>query len=133
MSSPPDSNAPYWAETIPMSTPFDPALLMPRLLNLTPHCLMIHTPDGVVTLPRPGAVARVATVSVPAAPVGAIPTCLTSLGHITDLPDPQPGVILIVSGMVAAAAPRADIMSPGDLVRDEAGRAIGCRGLRRSC
>jgi len=102
-------------------------------INLTPHTLNIHTPSGVVTVAPSGNVARVATVSVPAATVGGIPTVVTTHGEVTGLPAPQPGVILVVSGMVASAAPREDVMSPGDLVRDEAGRPVGCQGLRRSC
>jgi len=103
-----------------------------KLVNLTPHTLNIHTPDKVVNLPPSGAVARVATVSVPAAPMGGIPTVTTSFGEVTGLPEPQHGVTLVVSGMVASAAPRDDVLSPGDLVRDENGRPVGCRGLRRS-
>jgi len=102
-------------------------------VNLTPHSLAIHTPTGVVTLAPSGEVARVATVNTEAAPVGGIPTCTTTTGEVTGLPDPQEGVFLVVSGMVASAAPRPDVFSPGDLVRDESGRPIGCKGLRRSC
>lgn len=103
-------------------------------VNLTPHTLNIHHPCGVFSLPPSGEVARVATVEVDAAPVGhtAIPTVITSYGEVTGLPDPVAGVMLIVSGMVASASPRGDVMSPGPLVRDEGGRPIGCRGLRRS-
>ncbi len=104
-----------------------------KFINLTPHALSVHTPSGVVTLPRTDTIARVATVSVPAAPVGGIPTVTTTFGEVTNLPAPQPGVILVVSGMVASASPREDVMSPGDLVRDDGGKPIGCRGLRRSC
>jgi hypothetical protein len=62
----------------------------------------------------------------------AVPTVRTSYGEVTGLPDPQVGVVFIVSGMVASAAPREDVMSPGELVRDAQGRIIGCYGLRRS-
>ena len=134
-------------------------------VNLTPHALNIHTPEGVVTVPPSGTVARVATVSVEAAPIRltptachgecggcgqsldpsgegcicpelgvpwSIPTVVSSYGEVTGLPDPQLGVAYIVSGMVASAAPRPDVFSPGDLVRDESGRPVGCKGLRRS-
>ena len=104
-----------------------------RFINLTPHALNVHTGNGVITLPSSGEVARVATVSVEAAPIGGIPTVRTTTGAVTGLPAPQPGDLLVVSGMVAAAAPREDVLSPGDLVRDESGRPVGCRGLRRSC
>ena len=103
------------------------------IINLTPHVLNVHAPSGVVTLAPSGEVARVATVSVEAPPVEGLPTVVTSFGEVTGLPDPQPGVILVVSGMVASAAHRPDVMSPGDLVRDDGGKPIGCRGLRRSC
>ena len=101
-------------------------------VNLTPHTLNIHTGNGVTNIAPSGDVARVATVSVEAAPVGGIPTCTTTFGEVTGLPAPAEGVFFIVSGMVASAAPRPDVLSPGDLVRDESGRPIGCRGLRRS-
>jgi hypothetical protein len=104
-----------------------------RFVNLTPHALNIHTPSSVVTIAPSGEVARVATVSVEAAPVGGVPTVTTTFGEVAGLPDPEEGTVFIVSGMVASAAPRGDVMSPGDLVRDASGRPIGCKGLRRSC
>lgn len=102
-------------------------------VNLTPHSLNIHTGNGVVTIAPSGEVARVATVSVEADPIGGIPTVTTSFGEVTGLPEPVEGTLFIVSGMVASAAPREDVLSPGDLVRDESGRPVGCQGLRRSC
>ena len=102
-------------------------------INLTPHALNIHAPGGVVTIPPSGEVARVATVSEEAAPVGGIPTVTTACGEVTGLPAPVEGTVFVGSGLVASAAPRDDVLSPGDLVRDESGRPVGCRGLRRSC
>ena len=104
-----------------------------NLVNLTPHTIHIHTPEGVVTLAPSGEVARVATVSVEAEDIGGIPTVRTTTGEVTGLPAPVEGKVFVVSGMVASAAPREDVMSPGDLVRDDSGRPIGCQGLRRSC
>lgn len=101
-------------------------------VNLTPHALNIHTGNGVVTLAPSGTVARVATVNEEVDDVGGIPTVRTSFGEVTGLPEPVEGTVFIVSGMVASAAPRGDVMSPGDLVRDESGRPCGCKGLRRS-
>ena len=102
------------------------------LVNLTPHRLNIHTPGGVINVAPSGDIARVSTLDTPAGFVGGIPTVRTTLGEVTGLPDPIDGTIYIVSGMVAGAAPRPDVFSPGDLVRDDSGRPIGCRGLRRS-
>ena len=110
-----------------------------KFVNLTPHTLNVHTPEGVVNIAPLGddlntniLVARVVQVSVPAAPVGGIPTVNTSYGEVTGLPAPVAGTAYIVSGMVASAAPREDVFSPGTLVRDENGRPVGCKGLRRS-
>ena len=100
--------------------------------NLTPHTLNVHTPEGVVNIEPSGTVARVATVSTEAAPVGGLPTVRTAYGKVTGLPAPVLETIYVVSGMVASAAPREDVMSPGDLVRDEDNRPCGCLGLRRS-
>ena len=101
-------------------------------INLTPHTLNVHTNNQTLVIPPSGEIARVASVSVEAEAIGDVPTVRTQLGEVTGLPDPVEGVFLIVSGMVASAAPRGDVLSPGDLVRDEGGRPIGCRGLRRS-
>lgn len=45
------------------------------------------------------------------------------------LPEPEAGTVLIASAMVADAVRRPDVMSPGELVRNEAGQPIGCKGL----
>jgi hypothetical protein len=109
---------------------------MTKFVNLTPHTLNILTrelaTDVEFSLTPSGEVARVASANTWAGDVGGIPTYTTTYGEVTGLPAPSAGVVLIVSGMVAAALRRYDVMSPGDLVRDEAGRPIGCRGLRRS-
>ena len=46
------------------------------------------------------------------------------------LPAPAPGVRLVVSRLVAAAAPdREDLLVPDKLVRDQFGRVTGCERL----
>ena len=55
----------------------------------------------------------------------------TTYGDIEGLPEPLEDTIFVVSGMVAGqVADRPDVFSPGPLVRDDAGRVIGCAGLR---
>lgn len=105
-----------------------------EIINLTPHTLNIHTGnDTVVTIEKHGTpAARVSTSRTPSRVVNGIPTFHVEFGEVENLPAPQEGCIFIVSGMVAAAAPREDIFSPGELVRDEAGRPIGCLGLTTS-
>ena len=59
-----------------------------------------------------------------------IPISSSSYGEVVDLPAPQVGVYYIVSRLVMSACPnRQDLLVPNDLVRDEAGRVIGCRSL----
>ena len=107
--------------------------------NLTPHPLYVKAQDGeYVTIPPSGDVARVIYDRLPpeqvridgheiAVAVAGVPR------EIIGLPDPEPGVVLIVAKAVADAAPahRGDMMSPGRLIRDEDGTVIGCDGLTR--
>ena len=53
--------------------------------------------------------------------------------EIVGLPEPEEDVILIVANAVSDAAPayRGDLMSPGNLIRNEDGTVIGCDGLTR--
>jgi hypothetical protein len=51
-------------------------------------------------------------------------------GVVTGLPEPQPDTVYLVSGMVRMAMPeRTDLASPGDAIRDEAGRIVGASNL----
>ncbi len=107
-----------------------------KLLNYTPHTLNIHTDDGVMELAPSGEVARV-SVQMGAAETLSfngyiVPTFVPTYGEVTGLPDPVEGVGYIVSGLVASAAKRDDVFSPGELVRDNGGKPIGCKGLKRA-
>jgi hypothetical protein len=48
---------------------------------------------------------------------------------VTGLPDAAIGVRVIVSALVKSAAPRFDLVSPGELVRDGNGVVIGAKGF----
>jgi len=104
-----------------------------KYINLTPHVINIRSTGLVLTVEPSGAVARVATEVVQVIPHGGFDLVVKRPGQITGLPEPDPDgmVTYIVSGMVAAATPRMDVVSPGDLIRDENGRPIGCRGLTK--
>lgn len=119
------------------------------IVNLTPHEINIHIsredlPDLVVNLHPRGVVPRVRVVSRSLDPIvhtydGAhqddvrrceIPVTATTYGAVSDLPDPVPGTVYVVSRVVAEACPdRSDLLIPGEAVRDQGGRVIGCRGL----
>ena len=111
-----------------------------ELVNLTPHDVVIVADDGseqTLTYPRTGRVAR----AVEHAPRGhaladnmSVGTMLIRYDGVQDLPDPVPGVGYIVSVLTAIAAQMAgrsvaDLYYPGGLVRDIAGRVIGCEAL----
>ena len=108
-----------------------------RIVNLTPHALnlMPSGPTGpVVTIPPSGQVARCAVdrVQVDTVTVDGIsvPVNQTRFGSVSDLPDPQPDTIFVVSALVAQAVPeRQDVYIVDDAVRDEQGRIIGARAL----
>jgi hypothetical protein len=111
-----------------------------RIVNLTPHALNLHGTDAtselatlVITVPPSGTVARlavsrkaIATVTFNGVKIG---ICQSSFGDITGLPVPEAGTVFVVSALVAEAAKRADVFSPGELVRDEVGVVIGANGL----
>ena len=108
-----------------------------NIVNLTPHALnlMPEGPDGpTVTILPSGLVARCAVdrVQVDTVTVDGIsvPVNQTRFGEVSDLPDPQPDTVYIVSALVAQAVPeRQDVFIVDDAVRDEQGRIIGARAL----
>ena len=109
-----------------------------KLVNLTPHSVTITTAGGrSLEVPASGQVARVATREVEdesfeiwAGPNTPVLLITQEFGEVVGLPAPEEGKFFIVSALVRAACPgRYDLGSPADLVRDEAGRIIGCRAL----
>ena len=105
-----------------------------KLINLTPHTITIHNGEGETTQIAPsGIVARVAAEKKETGCIDGIPVFKTAFGEIQDLPEAKEGVIYITSLLVAQAAKRADVFSPGELLRDEAGQPIGCLGLASHC
>jgi hypothetical protein len=110
-----------------------------RIVNLTPHAIVLRGTDGVeATLPPSGTVARVTTVQGTVEAREGFP-CLVSTaptyGAVEGLPDAESGVVLIVSAMVLArCAGRDDVFGPGtgpqdQAIRDEAGRVVAVTRL----
>ena len=108
-----------------------------KIVNLTPHALnlMPAGPDGpVVTIPPSGQVARCAVTRVQVDTVIVdgitVPVNQTQFGSVSDLPDPRPDTIYVVSALVAQAVPdRRDVFIVDDAVRDDQGRIIGAKAL----
>jgi len=100
------------------------------IVNMTPHAITVVGHDPI---PPSGDVARVSVTDTPAGYIGDYPVSVQETGEVEGLPDPVPGVYYIVSTMVRLALPdRLDLLSPGQLVRDDAGRPIGCQTLNRN-
>ena len=99
-----------------------------KIINLTPHAI---TAAGRTFAPS-GTVARVSVTRAKVGDIDGIPAFRPTFGPVQDLPDATPDCVLIVSAMVRThpdVANRADVASPGALVRDDAGQIIGCDGL----
>jgi len=107
------------------------------LVNLTPHDVDVVVGDGaVVAIPPHHPPARVAheVVAASTCSVGGRPVPVVQLGAgaVADLPEPREGAVFIVSRSVALACPaRSDLVFPFDLVRNERGAVVGCRGFAR--
>lgn len=105
---------------------------MEKLVNLTPHDINVVTDRGLHTIPKSGKVARVAQVSTMCDIMDdtGIVLLVQELQDVVDLPTQRPDTLLVVSAMVRTALPgRLDLVSPGDLIRDDTGNPVGCKGL----
>ena len=101
-------------------------------VNLTPHRITVVRDDKSIALDLPpsGDVARINVDYYVDAVVDGIPIYRADVGDPVDVPDPVDGQTLVVSGMVRSAMPqRGDLVSPGQLVRDDDGNPVGCRGF----
>lgn len=102
-----------------------------KFVNLTPH--EITEVVSGMKIPPSGKVARVSTSTTEMETSHPFPLYRVEMGEPIDLPEPQPDTVYIVSLPVKshpAVAKRQDVWAPGDLVRDEQGRPIGCRGFK---
>lgn len=121
-----------------------------QIINVTPHEVCIYLPDmkegtqcsyKIVRIPPSGLVVRcreevTASTWVPfLIEQGTneidIPLMTIETQPLVNLPEPQQGVLYLVSRAVAEAVKtyRKDVVIPYDAVRNEAGQIIGCRGL----
>jgi hypothetical protein len=105
-----------------------------NIVNLTPHALNLMPEGPVITIPPSGLVARCAVDRVQVDTVAVdgitVPVNETRFGEVSDLPDPQPDTIYVVSALTAQAVPeRQDVFIVDDVVRDDQGRIIGARAL----
>lgn len=105
-------------------------------MNYTPHRTMAYYPPKGEPIPLPPVgLARAARSATPAAPIdawGGVPVNEVEFGQVTGLPDPENGVRLVVSMLVAQLLPdRTDLVFPDELVRDAQGNIIGFRSVAK--
>lgn len=111
---------------------------MNQLINLTPHEVRIHGAGEPVVIPASGDQARVAVTYREEGcfyfEKASVPVMVPEYGDIEGLPAPKEGVFYFVSRMVVLAVratgdTRTDLFVPGELVRDQTGRPVGCNGI----
>ena len=104
-------------------------ILTVRYVNLTPHAIVLN--DGR-EFPSSGTVARVSSTHTAFDELG---ICSVAFGDITGLPSEENGTIYIVSGMVAQATFRTDLVSPATghplAKRNDKGQIVSVPGFVR--
>lgn len=109
-----------------------------EIVNLTPHSITLYLDNGdTLTIPASGTVARANERIGEEYYIDGLPVpCVTapSFGEVYNLPDPQPGVVYLVSMIVRDIVRwREDVFSPSfsgnDCIRDEQGKVLGTRRL----
>lgn len=105
--------------------------------NLTPHEVVMCDEAGkeVAKYPSMG-VARAEFKDVPAGEVCGFPVVRKEFGPTVDLPEPTEGTYYLVSLTTAQAAKAEgrttdDLLMTANLVRDDAGRVVGCKAFSR--
>ena len=98
------------------------------IINLTPHA--INEVQTGKTFQPSGDIARCTVSMEEVGEVEGVKTFKAIYGDIKGLPAQKDGVFYLVSGMVLSASDRKDLLAPGDLVRDENGKPIGCNGFK---
>jgi len=105
-------------------------------VNLTPHDVTVVSGVFAKKYLRDGTVARVTETVTLAFSIDDCDINDVVFGDVIGLPAPVKGVWFIVSAMVKEAVKKSgsgrnDCVSPGNLIRDENGEVIGCKGFAR--
>lgn len=107
-----------------------------KVINCTPHDVVIISESGNITFPRSGIIPRLTEQQVKINSINSngieIDIMEKSFNEPEGLPEPKENTIYIVSALVAGAVKhRDDLVIPNDTVRDEQGRIVGCRSLAK--
>lgn len=115
---------------------------MASFLNLTPHDVTMYAADGVTvvkTIPKAGVSVRVREEVAERTMLDGVPVVSKRFGEVTGLPAPIPDTWMIVSELVARAAPqRCDLLvpdtGPDGVVRDAStGAILGSKRFFQTC
>lgn len=116
---------------------------MTVFINLTPHDINLTVSGTQRTIRATGCIARAketheVTEHIDGIPIlschyGKVQVIGIKSGEIKDMPKETQGAYYIVSNIAAHMFPpeRNDILVPGDPIRDDKGKIIGCQGLCR--
>jgi len=107
-----------------------------QIINLTPHKVSVMSTEGeMVHYPPSGVLARLEVERKETADISSLgnmfSVCSPKLGKVVDLPAYKAEITYIVSALVAEAMKetRPDLLSPGELIRDENGVITGAKGF----
>lgn len=99
------------------------------LVNLTPHSINVNG-NSIPSDKDSYTIPRVDMNRTQVNSIHGIPIYNNVIGEVKDLPVENDGVFYIVSALVRLACPhRKDLLSPGNLIRDNDGNIIGCDGF----
>lgn len=103
-----------------------------KLHNLTPHPIVVLG-ERQLELPASTNPARVEfgpdEVVRRKVDGRSVSFCQPTIETVVGLPEPEPGVLFVVSRTLAEAVGRSDLVVPHDLVRSEEGQIVGCRSF----
>lgn len=102
-------------------------------VNLTPHAIHVLKGEKIVEFPASGKVARLQTLTEPRPEIDGFRVDATRYGDVSDLPEPEDGMVFIVSQMIVAAVRRPDVVAPdtGPTAIRENGQIKAVRGFIR--
>jgi len=104
---------------------------MKLYINLTPHTINVYEGGILVnSFPPNGEPARISIKREKVMEQDGVSFYHQAKGPVEGLPSEREDTFYIVSTLVRLEVPsRKDLLSPGDLLRDGAGKPIGCDGF----
>ena len=114
-------------------------VMMKKLINLTPHEVVLYANDGDTILERipSSGNARVAMTEEIIGELNGVPVVNVVIGDVEGVPEPQEGVVYIVSFITLQAfietSDRTDLVAPNTnsaCVRDDEGNILGVMGFQ---